>query len=203
MIPAVVGCFQMRWVTTLRPSVHIMIRVGRLAFELPQILQFMEVGHGLGVPFLGFLGWDLGGAHIYGHLAGQPEIRVAGHVDCADREVRVWRRDSTVAWLKRRDAAKFAKISFRCVENILEIPAGTVLLVLTLRERRNSEKTGKKERKEARDFYVHDVPALAMRQTCAASKDRAGSAQAAASAYFYRLQLRTNYPAVGKERDGD
>lgn len=70
----------------------------------------------------------------------------------------------------------------------MEAPASPVLLVLTLRGRRNSKKTRtkkrKRKRKKPRDFSVHDVPAPEIRHTCAVSKDRAGSAPAAASAYF-------------------
>ena len=64
MIPAVVGCFQLSYLTTLRPRVNIMIRARRLALELPQILELMKVGHCLGVPPLSFLGWNVRGAHV-------------------------------------------------------------------------------------------------------------------------------------------
>ena len=105
-----------------------------------------------------------------------------------------------VSRFKRCDATKFAKIGFRRVKNILETPAGPVLLVLALRERRNSEKTRTKKRKKPRNFPVHDVPALEVRHTCAVSKDRAGSAPAAASAYFTDPSyVRTTLQLVNKQ----
>src|SRR5580704_9716929 len=85
---AVAHCLHLRWLTTLRPRVHIMIRAGRLAFELPQILQLLKVGHCFGIPLLSFLSWELGGADVHRHLAAQPEIRAAGYMDCANRKVR-------------------------------------------------------------------------------------------------------------------
>src|SRR5580704_6785974 len=81
VIRAVVGCFEVGRVTTLRARVNVMIRAGRLALELPQILELMEISHSLGVPLLGFLRWKLRGAHVYGHFTSQPEIRVAGNMD--------------------------------------------------------------------------------------------------------------------------
>ena len=81
VIRAVVGCFEVGWVTALRTRVYIMIDARRLVLELPQILQLMKVGHCFGVPLLRFLGWKLRGAHVYGHSTSQPEIRVAGNMD--------------------------------------------------------------------------------------------------------------------------
>jgi hypothetical protein len=179
-----------------------MIRAGRVGFELPQILELMEVGHGFVVPLLGFLDGKLRGAAVHCDLAAQPEIGAAGYVDRAYGKIRIRRGELVRARLERLGAAELAKIGLRGIQNILETPACPVLLVLTLSECGSSEKTGKKKRNEARNFYVHDVPALEMRQGCAASKDRAGSAPAATSAYSNRLQLRTNYPAVGKQTDG-
>jgi hypothetical protein len=180
----VARCFELRRFATLGASVHIMIGAGRVGFELPQILQLMEVGHGLGVPLLGFLGRKLPGAAVHCDLAAQPEIRAAGHMDCAYRKIRVREREFAIARFERCAAAKLKKIRLRSVQNILEAPAGSILLVLTLRECRDSEKTGNEKREKPRNFYVHDVSALELRHTCAVSKDRAGSAQAAASAYF-------------------
>ena len=86
----VADCFHLRWLTTLRARVHEMIGTGRLALELPQILQLLKVGHCFGVPLLSFLSWELGGADVHRHLAAQPEIRAAGYMDCANRKVRAW-----------------------------------------------------------------------------------------------------------------
>ena len=184
MIPAVAGCLHPSYLTTRRSRVNIMIRASRLALELPQILELMKVGHCLGVPLLSFLGWNLRGAHVYGHIAAQPEICVAGHMDCAYRKVGVRRCELGISGFERCAAAKLAKIGFRRIKNELETRASPVLLVLTLCERRNSEKTRTKKRKKPRNFSVHGVPALEMRHACTVSKDRAGSAPAAASAYF-------------------
>jgi len=198
-IPAVVGCFQMRRVAALRSRVNVMICTGRLS-ELPQILEFVEINHGLGIPLLGFLSWNFGGAHVDGNFAGQPEICVAGNVDCANREVRVRRRKSAIAGLKRCDSAKLAKIGLRCVENVLETPAGFVLLVLALRECGNSEETRKEKREKIKQFSVHDVLAPDIRHACALSEDRAGGAPAAASAYLTDSSyVRTILQLVKKE----
>ena len=183
VVGTVTGRFKPRWVAALRPRVHIMIRARRL-FELPQILEFMKIGHGFGVPLLGFLRWKFSGAHVYGYFAAQPEIRVAGNMDSAYRKVRAWCVELVVARFEWSDATKFAKIGFRSVQNILETPAGAVLLVFTLRGCRNSEKNRAKKRKKPQHFSVHDVPAPELRHTYAVGKGRAGSAQAAASAYF-------------------
>src|SRR5580704_2579861 len=99
-------------------------------------------------------------------------------MDCAYRKIRVRRCELGISWFERSAGAKLAKIGFRCIKNILEIPAGPVLLVLTLCERRNSKKTRTKKRKKPRKFSVHDMSLpFEMRHTCAVTKDRAGSAQ--------------------------
>jgi len=109
-------------------------------------------------------------------------------MDCANRKIRIRRCGLGISRFERCDATKFAKIGFRSVQNILETPAGLILLIPALRKRRNSKKTRtkkrKRKRKKPRTFSVHDVPAPEIRHTCAVSKDRAGSAPAAASAYF-------------------
>ena len=121
-------------------------------------------------------------------------------MDSAYRKVRVRRCELGISRFKRRAAAELAKIGFRRIKNILETPAGPVLLVLTLSERRNSEKTRTKKRKKPRKFSVHDLPALDMRHTCAVCKDRAGSAPAAASAYFTDSSyVRTILQLVNKQ----
>ena len=198
MIPAVVDCFQLSYLTTLRPRVNIMIRARRLALELPQILELMKVGHCLGVPLLRFLGWNLRGAHVYGHLVAQPEICVAGHMDCAYRKVRVRRCELGISRFERRAAAELAKIGFRRIKNILETPAGPVLLVLTLRERRNSEKTRTKKRKKPRNFSVHDVPALRNETHLCCKQGQSRECPSGSKRVLHRLQLCTNHPAVGK-----
>jgi hypothetical protein len=119
---------------------------------------------------------------------------------CPYRQIRVRQSELGISGLERCAAAKFAKIGFRRIKNILETPAGPVLLVLTLRERRNSEKTRTKKRKKPRNFSVHDVPAPETRHTGAVSKDRAGSAPAAASAYFTDSSyVRTILQLVNKQ----
>lgn len=202
VIPAIVGCFQPRCLTTLRPRVNIMIRARRLALELPQILQLMKVGHCLGVPLLRLLGWNLGGADVHGHLAAQPNICVARHMDCAYRKVRVRRRELGIFRFERRASAKLAKIGFRTIKNILETPAGPVLLVLTLRKRRNSEKTRTKKRKKQRNFSIHDVPALLDATHLCCKQGQSRECPSSSERVLHRLQLRTNYPAVGKQTDG-
>src|SRR5690348_16385297 len=131
---AVTGCFHLRHLTTLWPRFHIMIQTRRIALELPQILQLMQVGHCFGVPLLGILYRHLRGAHVHRDLAAQPEICVARNMDSAYRKVRSWRHELSIAGVERRAAAKLAKIRFRSVQNILETPTGPVLLVLTLCE---------------------------------------------------------------------
>lgn len=200
MVPGVNGCLQLRYRTTLRPCIDVMIPARRLTLELPQILELMKVGHCLGVPFLSFLGRNLRGAHVHGHIAAQPKIRVAWHMDFAYGEVRVRRCDPGISRFERCADAKLAKIGFRPIKNILEAPASPVLLVLTLRERRNSEKNRTNKRKKPRNFSVHDIPAFKMRHTCVASKDRAGSAPSAASAHFSdRSYVRTTPQLVNKQ----
>src|SRR5580704_16490957 len=160
----------------------------------------MKVGHSFGVPVLRFLGWNLRGAHVHRHFAAQPNIYVAGNMDCTYRKVRVRRREQGISGLEPCAAAKFAKIGFRSIKNILEIPARPILLVLTLREGRNCEKTRAKKRKEPRKFSAHDVSATETRHTCTVGKDRAGSAPAAASAYFTDSSyVRTVLQLVNKQ----
>src|SRR5579863_266051 len=197
---AVADGFHLRWLTTLRACVHVMVGTGRLAFELPQILKLLKVGNCFGIPLLSFLGWKLGGAYIHGNFAAQPEIRAAGNMDGAYGKVGAWWRELAIAGLERSDAAKLAKIGLACVQNILETPASAVLLVLTLRGCRNSEKSRTNKRKKPQHFCVHDVPAPQLRHTCAVGEDRAGSAQAAASAYFNDSSyVRTNLLLVNKQ----
>jgi hypothetical protein len=50
------------------------ISARRLTLELPQILELMKVGHGLGVPLFRFLRWNVRGADVHTHLAAQPDI---------------------------------------------------------------------------------------------------------------------------------
>ena len=202
MIPSVAGCLHPSYLTTLLSRVNIMIRVIRLALELPQILELMKIGHCLGVPLLRFLGWNLRGALIQRHLAAQPEICVTGHMDSAYRKVRVRRCELGISRFERCAAAKLAKIGFRRIKNILEIPAGPVLLVLTLRERRNSEKTRTKKTKKPRNFSVHDVPALRDEIHLCCKQGQSRECPSGSKRVLHRLQLRTNYPAVGKQTDG-
>src|ERR1700722_854992 len=122
-------------------------------------------------------------------------------MDCAYGQVRVRRCELGISGLERCGAAKLAKTGFRAVKNILETPAGAVLLVLTLRERRNSEKTRTKKRKKPRNFSVHDVPTLQDEtHLCCQQGQRAGGAQAAASAYFNDFSyVRTILQLVNKQ----
>jgi hypothetical protein len=80
-------------------------------------------------------------------------------MDCAYRQVGVWRRGLGIARLERWAAAKLAKVGFRRVQNVLEAPARPVLLVFTLCESWNRKKTRTKKKKKPRNLSVHDVPA--------------------------------------------
>ena len=123
-------------------------------------------------------------------------------MDCAYRQVRIRRCELAVSRFERCAAAKLAKISFRRIKNILETPAGPVLLVLTLRERRNSEKTRTKKRKKQRNFSIHDVPALRDETHLCRKQGQSRECPSGSKRVLHRLQLRTNYPAVGKQTDG-
>ena len=124
-------------------------------------------------------------------------------MDCAYRKVRVRRWELEISTYERCAAAKLAKIGFRRIKNILETPAGPVLLVLTLRERRNSEKTRTKKRKKQRKFSVHDVPALREETHLCCKQGQSRECPSGSKRVLHRLQLRsTNYPAVGKQTDG-
>jgi hypothetical protein len=70
---------------------------------------------------------------------------------CAYRDVRVGWLNGVSAG-KRFDAAKLTEIGLRSVENILQIPAVSVALVFTLRERRNGYETEAKHGKKPREF---------------------------------------------------
>jgi len=123
-------------------------------------------------------------------------------MDCAYGQVRVRRCELGISGLERCGAAKLAKTGFRAVKNILETPAGAVLLVLTLRERRNSEKTRTKKRKKPRNFSVHDVPTLQDETHLCCKQGQSRECPSGSKRVLHRLQLRTNYPAVGKQTDG-
>src|ERR1700720_861199 len=123
-------------------------------------------------------------------------------MDCAYGQVRVRRCELGISGLERCGAAKLAKTGFRAVKNILESPAGAVLLVLTLRERRNSEKTRTKKRKKPRNFSVHAVPALQDETHLCCKQGQSRECPSGSKRVLHRLQRRTNYPAVGKQTDG-
>src|SRR5580704_16959923 len=117
-------------------------------------------------------------------------------MDCAYRQVRIRRCELAVSRFERCAAAKLAKISFRRIKNILKTPAGTVLLVLTLRERRNSEKARTKKREKPGNFSVHDVPANLRRETHLCRKQgQSRECPSGSKRVLHRLQL-------GNQTDG-
>ena len=189
---AVADCFNLRWLTALWAGVHVMIRARRLAFELPQILQLLKVGHCFGVPLFSFLSWKLRGADVHGHLAAQPEIRAARNMDSAYRKVGAWWCELVVARLERSGAAKLAKIGLARVQNILETPARAVLLVFTLRGCRNSEKSRTEKRKKPQRFSVHDVPAPRTETHLCCRQGQSRECPSGSKRVLHRLQLRTN-----------
>jgi len=104
-------------------------------------------------------GGNLGSAHINRDVAG-PDGVAARDRRGADGDVGVRRLDGVVAFVDGMDPAKFAEVGLRSVENVLEIPAVVVGLVLALRRRRNGDESKAKHRKKPGKLDAHEPKPL-------------------------------------------
>ena len=108
-----------------------------------------------------------------------------------------WAEELGISSLERSDAAKVAKIGFRCVKNrfrdsSMRGPAGFCTARTPEPQKHSHKKRKRKEKKNHKIFpFIMFLPPKKTRLRL--SKDRAGSAQAAASAYFTDFSyVRTN-----------